>query len=44
MSGAADLLREFYRDTESIAIMTQPNAAYELSRALKTLQVGSTTA
>ncbi|KAI0712657.1 hypothetical protein C8Q76DRAFT_797492 [Earliella scabrosa] len=37
-SGAMDYLREFYRDTDSIAVMTQPNAAYELSRALKALQ------
>ncbi|KIP08443.1 hypothetical protein PHLGIDRAFT_12565 [Phlebiopsis gigantea 11061_1 CR5-6] len=43
MSGAAEHLREFYRDTESIAIMTEPNAAYELSHALKTVQLCSTT-
>lgn len=43
MSGATENLREFYRDTESIAIMTEPNAAYELSRALKTVQLVSAT-
>ena len=37
-SGAMEYLRELYRDTDSIAVMTQPNAAYELSRALKALQ------
>lgn len=44
MSGAAEHLREFFRDTDSIAVMTQPNAAYELSRALRTLQLVSATA
>ena len=44
MSGAAEHLRELYRDTDSIAVMTQPNAAYELSRALRTLQLVSATA
>ncbi|CDO71725.1 hypothetical protein BN946_scf184920.g9 [Trametes cinnabarina] len=44
MSGAAELLREFYMDMDSIAVMTQPHAAYKLTRALKTLQSISTTA
>ena len=43
MSGAVELLRELYREPDSIAVMTQPNAAYELTRALRTLQLGSTT-
>ena len=41
MSGAVDLLREFYRDTDAIAVMTHPNATHELSRALKALQIVS---
>ncbi|RPD53568.1 hypothetical protein L226DRAFT_613839 [Lentinus tigrinus ALCF2SS1-7] len=41
MSGAAEYLRELYRDTDAIAVMTEPNAASELSRALKTLQTVS---
>ncbi|KAI0749190.1 hypothetical protein C8Q80DRAFT_1119548 [Daedaleopsis nitida] len=44
MSGAVEHLRELYRDTESIAVMTEPNATYELSRALRTLQRVSATA
>lgn len=45
MSGAAEHIRELYRDgTDSIAVMTEPNAAYELSRALKTLQMVAATA
>ncbi|KAJ8463610.1 hypothetical protein ONZ51_g10156 [Trametes cubensis] len=43
-SGAAELLREFYRDTDNIAVMTHPNAAYELSRALRVLHLASATA
>ena len=43
MSGAVELLRELYREPDSIAVMTQPNAAYELTRALRTLQVVSAT-
>ncbi|TFY81523.1 hypothetical protein EWM64_g2485 [Hericium alpestre] len=43
MSGAAEYLRELYRDVDNIAVMTEPNAAYELSRALKTLQVATAT-
>lgn len=38
MSGAANYLEENHRDTEEIAVMTQPGAAYELTRVLKTLQ------
>ncbi|KAI0658993.1 hypothetical protein C8Q70DRAFT_142444 [Cubamyces menziesii] len=43
-SGTAELLREFYRDTDNIAVMTHPNAAYELSRALRVLHLASATA
>lgn len=35
--GAADYIEERYRDTEPIAAMTEPNAAYELTRALTAL-------
>ena len=38
MSGAAEHLRELYRDTEHISVMTESNAADELCRALKALQ------
>ena len=44
MWGVEEHLRELYRDTDSISVMTHPNAAYELSRALKTLQLVSATA
>ena len=36
---AADYLEERYRDMEEIVMMNQPVAAYELTRALKTLQM-----
>lgn len=39
MSGAAGYLEERYRDTEDIAVMTQPGAAHELTRVLKTFQM-----
>ncbi|KAF8119154.1 hypothetical protein EV363DRAFT_1203204, partial [Boletus edulis] len=35
MSGAAGWLQEFLRDSDEISVMTAPNAASELSRALK---------
>ena len=38
-SGAIEYLRELYRETDSIAAMTEPNAAQELARALRPLQV-----
>lgn len=41
MSGASEFLRELYRDTEDISVMTEPDAAYELCRALKVLQTVS---
>ena len=44
MSGAAGPPREFCRDTGGIAGMTQPNAAYESGRALRTLQLASASA
>ena len=44
MSGAAEHLREFYRDMDTIAVMTDPQAPSELARALKALQVVSATA
>lgn len=44
MSGAAEHLEEFYRDTDPIAVMTEPNAAQELTRVLTSLQVVSATA
>lgn len=44
MSGAAECLRELYRDTEDISVMTEPDAAYELCRALKVLQTISSLA
>ncbi|KAI0658263.1 hypothetical protein C8Q70DRAFT_184922 [Cubamyces menziesii] len=43
MSGAVELLRELYGEPDSIVVMTQPNAAYELTRALRTLQLVSAT-
>ncbi|KAH9919692.1 uncharacterized protein B0H18DRAFT_1026718 [Fomitopsis serialis] len=43
MSGAAEHLKECFRDTDMISVMTEPNAAYELTRALKTLQLVSPT-
>ena len=42
MSGVAEHLKELFRDTDMISVMTEPNAAYELTRALKTLQILST--
>ena len=39
MSGAAEYLGEFFRDTDTIAVMTHPHAADELSRVLGNLQV-----
>ena len=44
MSGAAEHLRELYRDTEHISVMTESNAADELCRALKALQTVSSAA
>ena len=41
MSGVTDYLEEHCRDTEKIAVMTAPGAAYELARALRGLQVAS---
>ena len=38
MSGAMEHLRELYRETDDISIMTKPNAADELRRALAALQ------
>ena len=38
-SGAAEYLEELYRNTGSFAVMTEPNAAHELTRILKTVQV-----
>lgn len=39
MSGAAEVLEEVYRDTEAIPLMTEPNAVYELHRALRAVQL-----
>ena len=41
MSGAAEYLQELFRDTDSIAVMTEPNAADELRRVLKARQLVS---
>ncbi|RPD53564.1 hypothetical protein L226DRAFT_613841 [Lentinus tigrinus ALCF2SS1-7] len=41
MSGVAECLGELYRGMDAIAVMTHPKAPYELSRALKTLQIVS---
>lgn len=38
MSGVTEHLRELYRDTDDISVMTEPNAAHELCRALEALQ------
>ena len=38
MSGAVEHLRGLYRETDDISVMTEPNAADELRRALKALQ------
>lgn len=41
MSGAAEYIEETLRDTEPIAVMTEPNAANELIRALTVIQLVS---
>ncbi|TFY73797.1 hypothetical protein EWM64_g10214 [Hericium alpestre] len=38
-SGAAEYLEEFFRGIDSISVMTEPDAAYELTRSLKVLQL-----
>ena len=38
MSGAVEHFRELYGETDDISVMTEPNAADELHRALKALQ------
>ncbi|KZT74307.1 hypothetical protein DAEQUDRAFT_753793 [Daedalea quercina L-15889] len=43
MSGAAEHLNEIFRDADAVSDMTEPNAAYELTRALKALRLVSTT-
>lgn len=44
MSGAAEHLEEIFRDREDIKEMTEPNAVYELARALKAQQLVSSMA
>lgn len=39
ISGAAKYIEERYRDTDPIAVMTAPNAVYELTRALTAIQM-----
>jgi len=41
MSGAAEHLKEFFRDPDEISVMTGPSAAHELTRILRKLQVVS---
>ncbi|KAF8120308.1 hypothetical protein EV363DRAFT_1191068, partial [Boletus edulis] len=41
MSGAAECLQEFFRDSDEISVMTEPNAASELSRTLRQMQLVS---
>ncbi|TFY75682.1 hypothetical protein EWM64_g8331 [Hericium alpestre] len=44
MSGAAEYLEEIFRNTDTISAMTEPNAAYELVRSLRALQLVSSMA
>ena len=39
MPGAVGWLREFFRDRDDISVMTEPNAPYELCRALNQMQM-----
>lgn len=41
MSGAAEHLKEFFRDPDEISVMTGPSAPHELTQILRKLQVVS---